>query len=258
MAMAHGDRKRAWQQIGLIYGSALIFVGAVWPAVMHLWVANTWTQALCLIGMALTAYAVVRREGMRAGSVGASVENLWRAAAVLAATYGIFLALLLGLRAMGALEGPLVTSVRWKSWLSNWVFVGGCEEFAFRGCLLVALARLMDRSRFPWRAILLNGLLFALYHLPGELDFVRHGLIQPIDLAVQLAIPFVSTVVLFGPLYVLSGNLWLVALVHGVTDYPILPVIRENPLMGLVFMAIALVLGRFLFPSSTPVIATEL
>ena len=56
-------------------------------------------------------------------------------------------------------------------------------------------------------------------------------------LAGRLGLNLASWLV-FGTVYLLSGNLWLVVLAHAATDYGVTPLITNEPVFGLVFMAI--------------------
>jgi membrane protease YdiL (CAAX protease family) len=49
----------------------------------------------------------------------------------------------------------------------------------------------------------------------------------------------------FGAIYAISGNLWMAAFAHASTDYGLSPLVTNEPLIGLVFMAF-LIYGAYM------------
>lgn len=93
---------------------------------------------------------------------------------------------------------------------------------------------------FPFIAILASSIVFALYHLLFSLQMGKRGM----SLIMDVLLPFASSWV-FCLAYLLSSNLWLAAFLHGVTNYPLSPSIKSSPFLGLLFMGIAVLLGRY-------------
>ena len=235
---------RTFRRLVATYVAALFATGVVSYFLYRVAGQNYYTLAVSFLMLGAIGYWALRAERLSLADVGGSLANVGRAAVVLGLTYGLFYLLLLVL----GTGGPLASKVSVMGFVDNWLLTGGCEELLFRGFMLVALIRLLGDARAPWRSVLASAALFSLFHLPFALYAHKTGM----NLVMDLLIPFASSLIVFGPLYLLSRNLWLVALVHGVTDYPVLPQIKENPLVGLVFMVIALLLGRFLLRSPQP------
>jgi hypothetical protein len=55
----------------------------------------------------------------------------------------------------------------------------------------------------------------------------------------------------FGSIYLLSGNLWLVVVAHASTDYGVSPLVTGEPLLGLLFMSV-LVAGAWWLGRQAP------
>ncbi len=107
--------------------------------------------------------------------------------------------------------------------LATWVFVGLVEELLFRGYFLEAFRRRLtrgtDRRRTAF-AILVSSLFFSLWHLPSRIMWLVTGEDTFVTLLVSLVVLFALGLG-FAYLYVRSNNLLLVALVHGLMDYPL-------------------------------------
>jgi hypothetical protein len=58
----------------------------------------------------------------------------------------------------------------------------------------------------------------------------------------DILLNFISWV-LFGSIYLLSGNLWLTAFAHASTDYALLPAVMQSPILGLLFMGLVVTLA---------------
>ncbi len=239
----------AWLRLILLSIVVFMLGGPIARMIYRQFGLSLLTTGAVLLLIGAVGYLGLRMEGITLARAGGSVAHIIRAVLALAGSYGLFLLLLMGLKSVGIVTGPILRSLTWQGFLDNWILTGGGEELFFRGFLLIGLARLVDRKPLAWRALLLSAVLFSLFHLPFALWAGKQGG----DLALDLGIPLVSALLVFGPAYLLSRNLWLVALLHGVTDYPIIPQIKDNPLLGLVFMVIALVIGYlFRAPHSLP------
>lgn len=245
--MARPTGSRSLSRLALAYGASLLLMSVAFPF-YRLVGYNLYTVGVLLALVGACGYVALRSEGLTLTDVGAAPVQLLRALGVLACTYGIFLALLAALQAVDLVAaGPLFKPVKPAAIVDNWLLTGFFEELLFRGFILLALIRLLGDHRFPWRSVIIGALLFSLFHLPTAI-----GYSAGMNLVMDLAIPFASALLVFGPLYLASRNLWLAAFVHGVTNYPIVPQIKENPLLGLVFMGLAILLGRYLLRSPTP------
>ena len=148
-----------------------------------------------------------------------------------------------------AFEAPLRTiwgRLGTGAMLSNWAITGLGEELLFAGVLYTlaygAMRRVEGRSRSAHLgSIPTVAVLFALWHLPGYVAIaLRVGSLG--GMGPGLLLNFVSWLI-FGAVYAVSGNLWLVAAVHATTDYPLLPAITGVPWVGMLTMALFLAAG---------------
>lgn len=229
---------RTLQLLLIAFGFSFVVVGGIRPLFGY----SDWVSAAGLVVAATITLATMRSEGLTLRALGGSRQHLFRALAVTAAALALTLLLGLGLRAAGLLSGPLLMAPATPGELAYLSVEAFSEELLFRGFLLTGLARLLDAGPFPWRAWLLSSLLCALYHLPtllwsgGRADAIL----------LSIALPLVASLLLLGPLYLLSRNLWLTMLVHGSIGLLFSPLIAEEPLIPLAFTATILALGRFL------------
>jgi len=102
--------------------------------------------------------------------------------------------------------------------VTNLVFTGAVEELAFRGYLQNKLVSLVSVGGLRLQTaigIILTGLSFSLMHIPARLlvDGVRVS-----ELSGTLVLLALSGM-LFGTIYALTQNLWLVMLLHGVGNF---------------------------------------
>ena len=107
--------------------------------------------------------------------------------------------------------------------LSTWFFVGLGEELLFRGYYLKAIWRHFTREtnrRRTLSAILLSSAFFSIWHLPVRIFAYFTGELDWVTLLISLVVLF-----LFGMgftyLFIRTGNIFLVGLVHGLMDYPL-------------------------------------
>lgn len=121
----------------------------------------------------------------------------------------------------------LRSATAWKVWaqiVSTWLFVGIGEEVLFRGYFLkklLAFYESKNAKRVTLLAVLVSSAFFSLWHLPVRLFSLING-------EITIGLILVSLVMLFllgagfAWLYLRSGNILLVGLVHGVMDYPLI------------------------------------
>lgn len=186
-------------------------------------------QALTLAaGVALVAVTRVRWRHL-----GLGLRFLEEAAVIGLVAYAAIMLVAAGLNAVFDAGLPLVRS-RYDGYalLDNWLLTAFPESLLFAG-VLFTLTRARIGVRWAWAAIVLVSLAFALWHLPGYLA-IGYGLGTTLG---RLALNAVSWLV-FGSLYALSGNLWLVVVAHAATDYGLSPLVTDQPVLGLLFMAV--------------------
>lgn len=187
--------------------------------------------AVQLFGLA-AAVALVAGFGLGWRRLGLGLRHAGQAVAVGAVAYVVvaLIATVLNLAANAGL-GVLRPSYDWWPFVNNWFLTAGGEELLFAAVLFTLV-----RSRLPatrgWLAVIIVALLFGLAHLPGYLaiGYDAGGVAGRLSLNV-------ASWLIFGTIYLLSGNLWLVIVAHASTDYGLTPLITQEPLLGLVFMA---------------------
>jgi membrane protease YdiL (CAAX protease family) len=172
--------------------------------------------------------------------IGLGGDQLLQAVIVAAAVH---LLLVLGGLVANALGGDIRVfrqSYSVAALANNWILTAFGEELVFAGVIFTVLTQARTRRR--WVMVPAVALLFALWHFPGYLAIGLKTDSLSARVLGDLAINMVSWL-LFGAIYVLSGNLWLVAIAHASTDYALLPMITQDPLIGLVFMLLILIAG---------------
>jgi len=102
--------------------------------------------------------------------------------------------------------------------LTNLVFTGAVEELAFRGYLQNKVVSMVDFGGLRLQtasSIVLTAVLFSVLHIPVRVvvDGVRVS-----ELTGTLVLLALSGVI-FGTIYALTQNLWLVILLHGVGNF---------------------------------------
>ncbi len=227
---------------------AIIFAlsGIVYPVTYRLLGYNVYTLTAMEVLMWIFGYLAIKRDGLNLTKVGGSARHLLQALTVIFGTYLCLFFFVWVLRSIGLIKGELIKSISIWWLFDNWVLTGFGEELLFRGFLFVSVARWVNKKGFPFTALLVSSTVFALYHLPFSLWMGKGGM----PLIMDVLLPFVSSLV-FGLAYLLSSNLWLAAFLHGVTDYPVFPLIKSSPLVGLLFMGIAMLLGKYFMNPGT-------
>lgn len=230
----------------LVFGTVLVFFLPMFAflVIYRLFGYNPVTVAVASginlpVGLALVSVA-----GYRASQLGANLASLAEGVLLIAVSYVVFFMATFVLATLGVVLGPVMRE-SYSVWVlvDNWLLTGFGEELLFRGFLLTSIMRLSP-TRSRWWAVVGIALVFGLWHLPGLMFGGREGA----QLLLRLALPAASGLI-FGVIYLLSGNLWLAAFVHGSTNYPLSPLITGNPIAGLLFvgltMIIVLLTGRW-------------
>ena len=237
-------QSRTLQLLLIAFGFSFVVVGTV----RLMFGYEGLYAATGLVAGGLITYAALWSDGLTLQALGGSPSNLWRALAVAVITLGLCLLLGTLLQWGGLLTGPVIFLPDQWEWAGYLMARGWAEELLFRGFLFTGLARLLDRGRLPWRAWLICSALFALYHLPTALWLGLTG----DALAYRIGLPLFASLVLLVPLYLLSRNLWLAVIMHSLAAMLIAPHLQGRPLLALAFVAISLLMGRFLLPSEQP------
>ncbi|PKN99226.1 MAG: hypothetical protein CVU43_15450 [Chloroflexi bacterium HGW-Chloroflexi-5] len=115
----------------------------------------------------------------------------------------------------------------WKVWaqiVSTWLFVGIGEEVLFRGYFLKKLLAFYENKnakRAMLLAVVVSSAFFSVWHLPVRIFSLING-------EMGIGLIMISLVMLFllgagfAWLFIRSGNILLVGLIHGVMDYPLI------------------------------------
>jgi membrane protease YdiL (CAAX protease family) len=115
----------------------------------------------------------------------------------------------------------------WKVWaniLSTWFFVGIGEEVLFRGYFLkkiLAYYESKNTKRVTLLAVVVSSAFFSLWHLPVRIFSLINGEIGIVMILISLVMLFLLGAG-FAWLFLRSGNILLVGLVHGVMDFPLI------------------------------------
>jgi membrane protease YdiL (CAAX protease family) len=176
--------------------------------------------------------------GLNFTRIGAGVRSLLEGVAAIVAVYLVFVLVVLIARAAGGSAPLWRDTYSISAFASNWLLTGAAEELLFAGLIFSLLCFSRKEQQTvgrEWSTVLIVALLFALWHLPGYLAIavgagnVSWGILGSLGLNL-------ASWLFFGVIYLVSGNLWFTAFVHGSTDYGLLPSITTRPLLGLVFM----------------------
>jgi uncharacterized protein len=157
----------------------------------------------------------------------------------------LFFVLIIQLLGLVQISEAFLTLQKTPAWkigaemLSTWIFVGMGEEVLFRGYYLKAFWRHFtfetDRRRMV-TATLLASAFFSLWHLPVRIVEMISGELDWITLLVSLLVLFLFGLG-FSYLFIRSGNIFLVGLVHGLVDYPL---IGKNSQISLIILLAAI------------------
>ena len=232
--------------LGMIIVAALLYQVLVWFVWYRLAGYNDATLLIAQLGFAALAILLLARLRIHAKRIGLSGTDLLQALVGIALAYSFLLAVLLIINALGGGFQVFRQSYRPIAILDNWLLTGLGEELFFAGVLFNVLSARM-RRRTPWLAVLITAALFALWHLPGYLAVALRTDQVGASILFDMLLNLVSWGI-FGTIYICSENLWLAAFAHASTDYALLPVITNAPVLGLLFfltvIAIAWWLGR--------------
>ncbi|MGC9469850.1 MAG: CPBP family glutamic-type intramembrane protease [Anaerolineae bacterium] len=231
-----------WVTIGAAFGVQILTWFVLYPLAGY----NDLTLNLALAVTFLLGVGLIYAYRLGWKRVGLGLRRLLTALLAIAASYALVLVVLLILNALGGSTSIFRGSYTLYAFASNWILTALGEELLFAGALFTLVAARLPRSK-RWLVVLLVATVFALWHLPGYVAIaLRSGGLRP-DIVFDLLLRLVSWG-FFGTIYALSGNLWLTAFVHASTDYALLPVVVNSPLVGLAFMllnvGIAWWLGR--------------
>lgn len=108
--------------------------------------------------------------------------------------------------------------------VSTWLFVGLGEELLFRGYFLKKLIAFYEGKNVKQKvllAVVISSAFFSLWHLPVRFFSLIKGEISIGLIVVSLMMLFLLGAG-FAWLFIRSGNILLVGLVHGVMDYPLI------------------------------------
>jgi len=217
--------------------AALVVAFAI-PITTWFWLYPTFgyapsTLALAQASVLVAATLLVAASGLRWGDLGLGPRALLAAVVVGAAAYATVVLVAAVLNAAFDTGFTLVRS-RYEAaaFVDNWLLTAFAEQLLFAGVLFGLARAFVDRRRL-WLAVALVAATFALWHLPGYLA-IGYAAGQT---AGRLALNLASWLI-FGSIYALSGNLWLVVVAHAATDYGLSPLVTNEPLFGLLFMAI--------------------
>jgi uncharacterized protein len=135
----------------------------------------------------------------------------------------------------------------WKVWaeiFSTWFFVGIGEEVLFRGYFLNKLLAYYENKNAKSKillAVLVSSVFFSLWHLPVRLFSLING-----DVSVGLILISLIMLFLLGAgfawLFIRSGNILLVGLIHGLMDFPL---IGKDSQLSFIILIIAIGLVEF-------------
>ncbi|MFU8887263.1 MAG: lysostaphin resistance A-like protein [Trueperaceae bacterium] len=231
------------RQLGTLV-AALVVAFAI-PIATWNWLYPTFgyrpdTLAIAQASVLIAAIVLFGASGLRWRDLGLGHRSLLAAAAVGAAAYAAIIVLAAALNAAFDAGFTLFRS-RYEAaaLVDNWLLTAFAEELLFAG-VLFGLVRGLVGHRRPWLVVGLVALAFALWHLPG---YLAVGYAAGATLG-RLALNLASWLI-FGSIYALSGNLWLVVVAHAATDYGLSPLVTNEPLFGLAFMAILVAGARW-------------
>lgn len=225
--------QRSWLAVAIAVAVAVAIPIATWY-MLYRWAGyGTSTRVSAHLAFFVAAIALAALFRIPARSFGLTARDAMWAAGVGALAYGVVMG---GGAAFNAVLGTEFTVLRSRydpiAFLDTWVLTALGEELLFAGVVFTLVAAALPREK-RWWAVLLTALTFAAMHLPGYLA-VGHATGAILG---RLALNAVSWGI-FGTIYLLSGNLWLVVVAHAATDLALTPLVTNEPVWGLVFMAL--------------------
>ncbi|MHB8087412.1 MAG: hypothetical protein CVT47_01420 [Thermoplasmata archaeon HGW-Thermoplasmata-2] len=158
-----------------------------------------------------------------------SGRKVLAALAITLASWLIFVAIITGTGIIRLADE--VTALRsveaWKVWaqiVSTWFFVGIGEEVLFRGYFLKKLMAFYEgknAKNATLLAVIVSSAFFSVWHLPVRIVSLFNG-----EMGIGLILISLVMLFLLGAgfawLFIRSGNILLVGIVHGVMDYPLI------------------------------------
>lgn len=228
--------RESWAAFALAVAAAVGIAVVTWFVLYPLLGFGTGTRVAAHLSFFVVAIALAGVLRIEPGRLGLGPRQLAWAVAVTAVAYAVVMA---GAGLLNGVAGTGFAVVRARydpvAFFDAWVLTALGEELLFAGVVFIAASRALPRSRRAW-AVPLTALAFAAMHLPGYL-----AIGYPIGSVLgRLGLNAVSWGV-FGTIYLLSGNLWLVVLAHAATDLGVTPLITNEPAFGLVFMTLLVV-----------------
>lgn len=231
------SRFRLWWAITIILAQP-IFIWYIWYRFAGY---MQWTVNAAQLMIALTGLGLIIAAKLNWQKIGFGAKNLLAAVIIGFVAYAatILIGILLGYTESGEVFRRYTVG----GFINGWIMTGIGEELLFAGALfnIVILSKEKMRGAL-WKTIIIVSLLFALWHLPGYIAVAHNiGTLNLGSILGRLALNAVSWLI-FGTIYALSNNFWLVVVAHASTDYPFTGLITEVPTMGLLFMSL-LILG---------------
>ena len=194
---------------------------------------GTLTRLVAHLSFFVVAFVLAARFRISWRCVGLTARDAGWAAGVGVLAYAVVMG---GAGAFNTVLGTGFTVLRSRydpvAFLDVWVLTALGEELLFAGVVFTLVAAALPRAK-RWWAVPITALTFAAMHLPGYLA-VGHPTGSILG---RLALNAVSWGI-FGTIYLVSGNLWLVVVAHAATDLALTPLITNEPVWGLVFMAL--------------------
>jgi membrane protease YdiL (CAAX protease family) len=228
-----------------------VLVAAVAPIALYAFAWYVWFRsvgyspasvvAIQIVGVVIAVCLMVAFR-IRWRELGLGLRHLGWALVAGALAYALIMGAATGLNlAFDAGLRVLRPNYQLVAFLDNWLLTALGEELLYAGVVFLLAARWLGPRR-RWLAVPLAALVFALAHLPGYLAMD----LAPASVAGRLGLNAASWAI-FGTIYLLSGNLWLVVVAHAATDYGLTPLVTAEPLFGLAFMLV-LVLAAYWQP----------
>lgn len=234
----------SWAPLALFYALVIALQCATWFVLYRVAGYNTTTMTIATASHLVVGLIAVAAFKLGWTRIGLGLGELLRAVVIVVAAHALLLLLGLLLNQFGSQLQIFRNSYRGDAFLSNWVLTGLGEELVFAG-VLFTLLRAQPVGRKSWLTVLLVALLFALWHLPAHIAIALSTNNWSVSIVFDLLLNVVSWC-FFGTIYLFSRNLWLTAMAHASTDYALLPMIINNPAIGLLFMCLLVACAYFL------------